>query len=78
VTAVEIPEQVGSHLGLDEMKSWVVVSEYNIDRWPTPGMTSVGATGKFAYGVLPPRLFSAIRETFVATVERGRARAVRR
>jgi hypothetical protein len=33
---VELPQRVKLHLGLDRDRSWVIVSECNIDGWPSP------------------------------------------
>src|SRR5215467_3468122 len=35
---VEIPAGVRRMLGLDDEPCWVVVSEHNIDDWPSPGI----------------------------------------
>ena len=62
--AVELPAAVKAHLGLDEMRSWVVVTEVNDFLWPGPDMRPVPGTEppEFVYGVLPPRLFAHIRD----------------
>jgi hypothetical protein len=31
---IEIPAKVKQALGLDELPSWIIVSEYNVDEWP--------------------------------------------
>jgi hypothetical protein len=59
---------VKRHLGLDERRSWVIVTDLNafiwpgIDIYPVPRMPS----GTYAYGFLPPRLFEQIRDRIVA------------
>jgi hypothetical protein len=56
---VEIPLAVKRRLGLDEVRSWVVVSEVNRFLWPGPDLPPVSRSdpGRFAYGLLPPSLF---------------------
>jgi hypothetical protein len=62
--AVEIPPSLKKHLGLDDMPSWVVVTETNDFLWPgpdlrpCPGVTPI----RFDYGMLPPRFFAHIRD----------------
>jgi hypothetical protein len=78
--AVEIPQAVKRRLGLDEARSWVVVSEVNRFCWPGPDLRPVSRTepGRFAYGLLPPSLFRRIRERFLATAAAQRLAIVPR
>src|SRR5258707_15718107 len=39
---VEIPQRVQEALGLDDARSWVIVSEHNVDEWPTAGLATSG------------------------------------
>lgn len=76
---VEIPHAVGRMLGLDDARSWIVISEANVDFWPNAGLAPLpGRRGAFAYGFLPPALFAAVRSRFLKLVEQRRARLVRR
>ena len=75
---VEIPPKVRAHLGLDDEPCWVIVSEYNVDNWPTAGLAPLPGTGAFAYGFLPPALFTRIRAAFVGLAERGASKQTRR
>jgi hypothetical protein len=71
---IELPPRVRDHLGLDADPSWVIVSECNLDGWPSPDLRQIpGRRGRFHYGHLPPRLFTTIRDAFV---ENYRARRV--
>ncbi|MBI5120575.1 MAG: hypothetical protein HZA67_06180 [Rhodospirillales bacterium] len=77
--AVEIPLRVKQHLGLDEERSWVLVSECNIDIWPTPDIRPLpGQTECFAYGHLPPKLFRQIRDAFISAYKERRLKTVKR
>lgn len=76
---MEIPQRVRQALGLDEAPSWVIVSEHNVDEWPSAGLSPLpGRPGSFAYGFLPPGLFAEIKARFIGLAERGRSAATRR
>ena len=76
---VEIPAKVKAHLGLDHERSWVIVSECNVDVWPNPDLQQIpNYPGRFHYGHLPPRLFRAVRDAFVAAHAARRVRRVDR
>lgn len=62
--AVEMPLALKRHLGLDDLPSWVVVTETNDFLWPGPDLRPVpGVTPvRFDYGMLPPRFFANIRD----------------
>lgn len=60
-TAVAIPPRVKQHLGLDDAPSFIVVDELNEFVWPGFDLRAVpGEPLRFAYGFLPPRLFSQV------------------
>ncbi|HUJ03570.1 MAG TPA: hypothetical protein VLW75_08040 [Rhizomicrobium sp.] len=76
---IEIPRAVCEHLGLDDGRSWIILSEFNIDDWPNAGLQPVpGKRGKFTYGFIPPILFETIRKRFLELVEKGQSRGTRR
>jgi hypothetical protein len=73
---IEIPAAVCRALGLDEERSWVIVSESNIDEWPNAGLAPIpGRRSVFSYGFLPPRLFARIKAKFLARAPRPTRRA---
>jgi len=78
--AVEIPATVKRRLRLDGARSWVVISEWNDFLWPGPDLRRLpGAdTSSVAYGMLPPSLFAAIRDRFLALATAGAAASVPR
>jgi len=78
--AVEIPLSVKKRLGLDDARSWVIVSEMNRIVWPGPDLRPIksGDANRFAYGLLPPGLYRAIRERFLACAKAQRLQAVHR
>lgn len=63
--AVEIPVATKRRLGLDEMRSWIVISEGNRFVWPGPDIRPVGSS-RFDYGFLPPAIFKQVVERFAA------------
>lgn len=77
VMAIEMPPRVKAHLGLDDQRSWVVVDEMNVFQWPGFDLAP-DAEGRIAYGVLPPGLFSRIREGLIEAARAGRMRRVGR
>jgi hypothetical protein len=62
--AIEIPPAVKAHLGLDEARSWIMLTETNDFLWPGPDLRPIPGnhSGRFDYGMLPPRFFAHIRE----------------
>ena len=76
---IEIPAKVKQALGLDEVPSWIIVSEYNVDEWPNAGLSPLpGRPGVFSYGFIPPGLFAQIKAKFLKLARRNKGRAVRR
>jgi hypothetical protein len=76
---VEIPAKVRERLGLDDVPSWVIVSEHNVDERPNAGLAPLpGRPGVFAYGFIPPSLFAQVKAKFLELYEKGRAGGVRR
>lgn len=70
--AVEIPPMLKAYLGLDDQRSWVVVTETNDFLWPGPDLRPVPGTkpARFDYGMLPPRFFAHIREKILQAIQR--------
>ena len=64
--AVEIPQSIKRHLGLDDDRSWVVVSEGDRFVWPGYDLRKVGSTDRYDYGYLPPRFFRDVLTAFLA------------
>lgn len=79
MAGIEIPPRVKQGLGLDEARSWVIVSEHNVDEWPNAGLSPVpGRPGVFAYGFIPPGLFKQIKARFLELARQKKTEAVRR
>jgi hypothetical protein len=78
--SVEIPAATQRRLGLDDERSWVVLSEANRFLWPGPDLRPArqGDARTVAYGQLPYALFEKIRKEFIAAVRARRAGVVPR
>lgn len=79
-SAVEIPAAVKSRLGLDEARSWVIVSEANEFTWPGYDLRQLPLRGRRSIdiGLLPPNFFNLVRQRYIAFARANRtARIVR-
>ena len=78
--AVEIPAATKRRLGLDDDRSWVVLTEANRFVWPGPDIRPLrsGDAASVAYGPLPYALFEDIRQKFIAALKVRQASAVPR
>ena len=78
--AVELPPAVKRHLGLDDARSWVALTEANVFTWPGPDLRPLPGQGpgSVAYGYLPPRLLRTIRDRYVALYRERRSSLVGR
>lgn len=72
---VELPPPTKLRLGLEGDRSWIIVSEANVFTWPGPDLRFLPESGpdSVAYGFLPPRLFRAVRDRFLARARQGQA-----
>jgi hypothetical protein len=73
--AVEIPHATKQRLGLDDDRSWVVLTEANRFTWPGPDvcMAIRGDPASVLYGGLPGKLLLQIRDSFIAAIKAGKA-----
>lgn len=74
--AVELSVDDKRACGLDPTTpSWVVVSEFNADMWPSPDMAAVPGGDRFEYGHAPPgllrRILTAFQDAYVQKPGRG-------
>ena len=79
-TALEIPTAIKQHLGLDDQRSWIMVSETNDLIWPGPDLRPIPGKkpATYAYGMLPPKFFNRLRETILEAFLRHRVKSVPR
>jgi hypothetical protein len=59
--AIEVPLKVKRHLGLDEGRSWIILSELNRLRWSDPGIVPVSKS-RWTYGSLPQAFVITVQE----------------
>jgi hypothetical protein len=73
--AVELPPPTKRRLGLDEARSWIVLTEGNEFVWPGPDLRPLPGHGadSVACGVLPPGLFRIVRDRFLDLHRRRRS-----
>jgi hypothetical protein len=75
--AIEIPQGVKKQLGLDDLRSWVMVDEVNETAWPGYDLQA-NAQGRYAYGFVPPTLFRRIKAEMMQVLKASRLRRVTR
>ncbi len=78
--AVELPQTTKRRLGLDEERSWVIISEVNRFTWPGPDLSPISwkQPDRFEAGFLPPRLFDDIKTRLIVLAKERRLSAVPR
>jgi len=75
--AIEIPAATKRRLGLDDERSWIVLTESNRFVWPGPDMRPVDSDTGYC-GPLPPALFDEVKRRFVELARSQRHRATSR
>jgi hypothetical protein len=78
--AVEIPAATKRRLGLDDERSWIILTESNRFIWPGPDLRPAarGDASSVAYGLLPRALFAEVRDKWLALRAARGARVVAR
>ena len=66
--------RVKRHLGLDDDRSWIIVSEGNEFGWPGYDLLKLPHSDRYDYGFLPPRLFNQVLEASADWYQSGRRR----
>ena len=75
--AVEIPRHTKMRLGMDDERSWIVVTELNRFIWPGPDVRPT-PLGRWAYGVLSPRLLKKVSSTLLLAYRSRRIALIHR
>jgi len=77
---IEIPAATKRRLGLDDERSWIVLTEANRFIWPGPDLHPArrGDAASVACGLLPDALFEQVRARFIANIRSSKIRAVMR
>ncbi|HVP83418.1 MAG TPA: hypothetical protein VMS78_01735 [Rhizomicrobium sp.] len=75
--ALEIPAAVKKRLGLDDLPSWVILTEANQFAWPGPDLRRAqSGEGGIAYGLLPEILYERMRAKFLEILRARKAKLV--
>jgi hypothetical protein len=71
-----IPALTKRRLGLDDDRSWIVLTEGNAFLWPGPDLRAAPGRGpgSVALGFLPAKLFDTVRHRFLSLHQRSKAR----
>lgn len=77
-TAIELPRDIKTALGLDRGRSWVCLDEVNAFIRPGYDLRRIPGTQKYDHGVLPEALFTRIRDGVVALHRSRRLRQATR
>ena len=72
--AIEVPQAVKRHLGLDSLRSWIVVAEGNEFLWPGYDLRKAPGADRYDYGFLPPRFFNQVLAAFSRLRDTSKAR----
>lgn len=77
--AIEIPKRVKHHLGLDSERSWIILNELNVFKWPGFDLRPVpGSPSRFDYGFIPPVLFEQMKAIIIMLASKIKSRTVDR
>lgn len=78
--ALDIPANIKRHLGLDDERSWIVLTELKVFTWPGPDMHPVPNSTPQSplYGLLPSGFFRIVRDRLAANIRAGALRQVPR
>jgi hypothetical protein len=77
--AIEVPQAVKRHLGLDLQRSWIICDEVNEFAWPGFDLRSIpGSPGRYHHGFLPPGLFRQVTARIAELKRRGQGRTTPR
>jgi mRNA-degrading endonuclease toxin of MazEF toxin-antitoxin module len=83
--AVELPPDTKRRLGLDGMRSWIILDEANRFTWPGPDIRPFDKRSAdkdpartISYGFLPPGLFRLIRDRYLALDANSKTLTVQR
>ncbi len=78
--SLEIPPVTKKRLGLDDARSWVILSESNEFLWPGPDLRRARGEddSSVAFGFLPPRFYAEIKRRFITLAKISKSVVVKR
>lgn len=78
-SAIELPADTKRRLGLDGARSWIIAADLNRFVWPGADLRPVRRGARdYAYGLLPPSTYRALRDRVLALAQTGRLALTRR
>jgi PemK-like, MazF-like toxin of type II toxin-antitoxin system len=77
-SAIEIPQAIKHHLGLDDARSWIMLTEGNDFIWPGYDLRKVPSANDYAFGFLPPRFFRQIQYALAAYLKTAKLKSTKR
>lgn len=78
--AVELPPATKRRLGLDDQRSWIVLTDANRFAWPGPDLRPLPGEdiSSVRIGLLPRSLYNEVRDKFISAARRRRTGTVGR
>ena len=78
--ALELPQSTKQRLGLDDERSWIVLSECNDFVWPGPDLRPSinGDLATVAHGILPPNFLKILKARLLERIHAKRFKTVSR
>lgn len=76
--AIEIPHQVGRHLGLDDERGYIVADQVNTVSWDDAGIVPVRPGRQWAYGRIPKGLYDQLRAAMLVLLNDRRLKIANR
>ena len=76
-TGIELPHRVKAHLGLDDKRSWVVLTDLNRVLWDDAGIVPATRV-RWDYGALPQPLLIEIQQGIAKLARQKRLAVVNR
>lgn len=72
-SAIELPPDTKRRLGLDGERSWIVAADLNRFIWPGADLRPIRRGSRdYAFGLLPPSVYRALRDKVLALAQAGR------
>jgi hypothetical protein len=78
--AIPLPDAVKTQLGLDDLPSWITVTEANIFRWPGPDIRNIPGKNppSSIFGRIPHRLLQKVAQQLLENDRKHKARMITR
>jgi PemK-like, MazF-like toxin of type II toxin-antitoxin system len=77
-SAIEIPLAIKHHLGLDDGRSWIMLTEGNDFPWPGYDLRKLPKSNDYAFGFLTPRFFKQVQLALTAYLAMANLKSTKR